>query len=74
MAKTKRDDLVEILEYRFRAPLPADLSAALAEQKDLNTLSRWFRLAYSVPSLDAFRAALQNGQEPPSAPSSEQGG
>jgi hypothetical protein len=74
MANTKRDDLVKVLEYRFHAPLLADLSEVLAGQTDLNTLSRWFKLAFTVSSLDAFRAALQNGQEPASAPSSEQGG
>jgi hypothetical protein len=57
-AETKRDDLIRALQVRFQSPLPADLTATLSEEKDLETLSRWFDLALTAASLEAFQAAV----------------
>jgi len=56
---TKRQDLLEVLRLRFPVQLPADTRAAVETMTDLDELSRWFKVAVTAPSLDAFRAAVQ---------------
>lgn len=54
----QRDALPRALERRFKAPVPADLSKAVQESTDLGELSRWFDVVFDVPTLEAFRAAI----------------
>lgn len=57
-AEARRDDLLRVLQARFRVPIPEEVSSAVEAQDDLNELSRWLVLAATAESLDAFRAAL----------------
>jgi len=57
-AKGRRSDLLEVLEQRFGAPIPADLVATIEGQADVDVLSRWFKAALKSETLDAFRAEL----------------
>jgi hypothetical protein len=50
------------LEFRFGTPVPADLEGQLATIKSKAELDRWFDASLAAPSLDAFRAAVQNGK------------
>jgi hypothetical protein len=58
IAKTRRGDLLRLLELKFRATVPADLMSAVETQTDLDVLARWFDAAVLADSLDAFRAAI----------------
>lgn len=61
--ETKRDDVLQLLRLRFQTEVPADLATTVEATTDLNELSRWFAAAAVVPSLDAFRNAVQqNGR------------
>ena len=51
--------LQRVLQARFRAPIPDDLTAAIQAVNDSETLDRWLEIAAVVDSLDAFRAAVQ---------------
>jgi hypothetical protein len=53
-----REDLLQALELRFGAPVPADLAAAINAHENLQELKRWFVASQTTPSLDAFRAAV----------------
>jgi hypothetical protein len=55
-----RAHLLEALRARSGAEVPEDLASAVAAMTDFDELSRWFRLALRVDSLDAFRAAVQS--------------
>jgi hypothetical protein len=57
--KLTRAHLLDVLRLRFRAGVPEDIASAVAAMTDFDELSRWFRLAASVDSLDAFRVAVQ---------------
>ena len=58
----RRGALLSVLQARFKIPVPNDLAAAVQASADSDELSRWLRIAATVPSLDAFRAAiLTNG-------------
>jgi hypothetical protein len=48
--------------FRFGVPMPADLEDQLAAIKKETGLDRWFEASQTAPSLDAFRAAVQNGR------------
>jgi hypothetical protein len=69
--EVRREDIITILTTRFRGELPADLRAALAAMTDHRELNRLISIAVVTPSLDDFRAALQNRSpssgEPPAA-------
>jgi hypothetical protein len=54
-----RDHLLEALRACLHAEVPEDLAAAAVAMTDLGELSRWFRLALTADSFDAFRAAVQ---------------
>ena len=56
--KRYREVLLQALELRFGAPVPADLAAAINAHEDLQELKRWFVASQTSPSLDAFRAAV----------------
>ena len=47
---------------RFGTPVPADLDEQLAAIKNKAEVDRWFDASQTAPSLDAFRAAVQNGK------------
>jgi hypothetical protein len=47
---------------RFGTPVPADLDEQLAAIKNKAELDRWFDASQTAPSLDVFRAAVQNGK------------
>lgn len=53
-----RKDILRALELRFRAPVPADLTATVTALADLDELSRWFDATLTSDSLEAFRAAI----------------
>lgn len=55
--RIRRTIILEILEGRF-GPVPADLSAAVRTIDQEPGLKEATRLAYTCPSFDAFRAAL----------------
>jgi hypothetical protein len=57
IVKGKRSSLLQLLEMKFNAPVPSDLLAAI-ERADVDTLSRWFVLAFKAGSLDDFRVAM----------------
>ncbi len=58
IAKGRRSALIEVLEQRFGAPIPADLVMTIGGQTDVDVLSRWFKAALRSETLDAIRAAL----------------
>jgi len=56
-ARARRKDLLRVLQLRFH-DVPAEINAAIAEQKGPDELSRLLDLAVTTSSLDEFRAAL----------------
>jgi hypothetical protein len=50
------------IHLRFGTSLPAELDDQLATIKSKAELDRWFDASLTAPSLDAFRAAVQNGR------------
>jgi hypothetical protein len=65
-AEARLEKLAELvrraIRLRFATPVPADLEDQLAAIKDEAELDRWFDASQTTPSLDAFRAAVQNGR------------
>jgi hypothetical protein len=60
--ETRVEYLRRAIRLRFGAPMPADLEDQLAAIKSEAELDRWFDASQTAPSLDAFRAAVQNGK------------
>jgi hypothetical protein len=60
--KTRKVDLLRLLEKRCKAPVPGDLAAAIQATQDMSVLLRWFDAAAEVSTLDEFRAAMQGGR------------
>ena len=58
-AERARVDLVEVLQARFQAGLPANLRDTLEGISDLGELSRLLKVAATAASLDAFRASMR---------------
>jgi hypothetical protein len=58
-AKTRRVDLLRLLEKRCKAPVPSDLAEAIQATQDMNLLLRWFDTAAEANTFDEFRAATQ---------------
>jgi hypothetical protein len=52
-----REKLLQVLQVRFGMDVPADFSAQVQAQDDLNVLNRWFQQALTAATLDDFRAA-----------------
>jgi hypothetical protein len=50
------------VQLRFGTPVPPELAKQLAEIKSAAEVDRWFDASQTAPSLDAFRAAVQNGK------------
>jgi hypothetical protein len=60
--ETRKEDVRRAINLRFATPVPADLEEQLAVLKSKAELDRWFDASLTAPSLDAFRAAVQNGK------------
>jgi hypothetical protein len=60
--ETRAEDVRRAIRLRFGSPMPADLEDKLAAIKKEAELDRWFDASLTAPSLDAFRAAVQNGR------------
>jgi hypothetical protein len=60
--QTRMEDVRRAIYLRFGTPLPAELEEQLAAIKRKAELSRWFDASQTASSLDAFRAAVQNGK------------
>jgi hypothetical protein len=71
--EAQRRSLLKALQARFPGELPADLAQRIAQAADLALLERWFDSALAVPSLEAFRAAIQAAPSPPPAPTNGAG-
>lgn len=65
--ETRQKVLLESLEARFGAPVPADVSAAVRVIADEDRLRLLLPLAYASASLDEFRARLAQ-TNPPQTP------
>jgi hypothetical protein len=53
-----RAKILRVLQVRFGADVPADLSALVEAQANLDVLNRWFDQALTAATLDDFRAAV----------------
>src|SRR5690348_16747691 len=51
--------LILVLEQRFGAPLPEELTARVRTVRDVALLEQWGRLAVTVASLDEFQQKTQ---------------
>jgi hypothetical protein len=64
----RRIALLAVLRTRFAPEVPPDITQAVQQTTDLDTLARWFDAALTASSLDAFRAVIQpppaNGTAP----------
>ena len=60
--EARREDVRRAIYLRFGTPVPADLEDLLATIKNNAELGRWFDASLTALSLDAFRAAVQNGK------------
>lgn len=60
--ETRMEDVRRAISLRFGTPVPADLEDQLAAIKSIRELDRWFDASLTALSLDAFRAAVQNGK------------
>jgi hypothetical protein len=57
-AEGKREDLLRLLELKFRATVPSDLVSTVENQSNLDILTNWFDSAVLADSLEAFRKAI----------------
>ncbi len=62
--EAQRSSLLKVLRARFQPELPADLAQRIEQTTDLNLLTRWFDAALAMPTLDAFRSAIQAASPP----------
>ena len=60
--ETRKEYLQRAVRLRFSTPMPADLEDQLAALTSEAELDRWFDASLTAPTLDAFRAAVQNGK------------
>jgi hypothetical protein len=60
--ETLADYLRRAIRIRFGIPVPADLEDQLTAIKKEAELDRWFDASLTAPTIDAFRAAVQNGR------------
>jgi len=60
--ETRKEYLQRAVRLRFGTPVPPDLADHLATIQSEAELDRWFDASLTAPSLDAFRAAVQNGR------------
>jgi hypothetical protein len=58
VVKTRREDLLRVLERLCGSPVPADVAAVVQASEDPEQLSRWFDVALKVNTCDEFRAAI----------------
>jgi hypothetical protein len=55
--KTRRTDLLRVLEKHCKSKVPSDLVEAVQATQDMSLLSRWFDAALEANTFDDFRAA-----------------
>jgi len=60
--ETRAEDVRRAIRLRFGTPVPEDLENQLVAIKKEAELDHWFDASLTAPSLDAFRAAVQNGK------------
>jgi hypothetical protein len=60
--ETRKEYLQQAVQLRFGMAMPADLAERLVAVQNAAEVDRWFRASQTAPSLDAFRAAVQNGK------------
>lgn len=58
-AETRQEDLLRLLEKRFKTAIPSDLVETIQATQDMSLLLRWFDFAFEVNSLDEFRASMR---------------
>jgi hypothetical protein len=63
-----RAALIKLLRARFQGGLLSELTSAIEQTTDLDTLSRWFDAALTIDSVEAFCSLIQT---PPPAHRSE---
>jgi hypothetical protein len=57
-----KEDVQQAVQLRFGTSMPTDLENELAALRSAAEVDRWFKASQTAPSLDAFRAAVQNGK------------
>ncbi len=62
LAEGQRKFLLRTLERQFHAPVPDDLKAVVETLTDPDELARWHDMAFTAPTLDAYRAAVLQGR------------
>ncbi|MCW5933758.1 MAG: transposase [Fimbriimonadia bacterium] len=55
--KEAHDALIDVLTARF-GRIPADIRKQLKENRDLETLRKWRKIALTAPSIDAFKESM----------------
>jgi hypothetical protein len=66
--ETRAEDVRRAIRFRFGVPMPADLEDQLTAIKKETELDRWFEASLTASSIDAFRAAVQNGRRKRKSP------
>ena len=56
IAKGLEEDILDILEDKCQ--LPADLRSRIEDEKNLQTLTRWLKLAAKADSLEEFLSQM----------------
>ncbi|MCI6121784.1 MAG: hypothetical protein SOX85_02940 [Lachnospiraceae bacterium] len=56
IAKGLKEDILDILEDKCQ--LPADLRSRIEDEKNLQTLTRWLKLAAKADSLEEFLSQM----------------
>src|SRR5260370_11656160 len=59
--ETQARNLLRLLELRFPGVVPPELIEEVRATTNLAVLERWFEVAATAPSLDAFRQQTRNG-------------
>jgi hypothetical protein len=59
--RTRKENVLRLLQLRCKAPVPSDLADAIDAIGDMNVLLRWFDVAVEASSYDEFRATIQAG-------------
>jgi hypothetical protein len=57
--RTKRADLIEVMELKFKCEVPADMRQRIQQTTDITTLARWLKQVMLLTSLDDVRREMQ---------------
>jgi hypothetical protein len=60
-AENQADSILLLLTERFPGGVPADIADQVRAVRDLEKLTRWFKAAVAVSSVEEFRRTLSNG-------------